>query len=161
MANFYPPALAVHNSHRTLPVPAPHPPTLRRMYHLRSADLQPSTRCTWTLKPPTIKTMTLSRNTDGKANPLVVAYQGLNSTSFKRFFFEIGTTRISSAPFDIRFSNIYQKSFSFTTEWTELQGKRQHLLVLDTKNPVQPPHLDFLIFFLGRYFYRLRHLTGS
>jgi len=33
--------MAVHNSHRTLPAPAPHPPTLRRMCHLRSADLQP------------------------------------------------------------------------------------------------------------------------
>jgi len=39
--NFDTPAMAVHNSHRTLPAPAPHPPTLRRMCHLRSADLQP------------------------------------------------------------------------------------------------------------------------
>ena len=39
--NFYAPALAVHNSHRTLPEPDPHPPTLRRWCDLRSADLQP------------------------------------------------------------------------------------------------------------------------
>ena len=38
---FYAAALAVHNTHRTLPAPEPHPPTLRRMCHLRSADLQP------------------------------------------------------------------------------------------------------------------------
>ena len=38
---FYAPALAVHNAHRTLPAPAPHSPTFRRMCHLRSADLQP------------------------------------------------------------------------------------------------------------------------
>ena len=153
--------MAVHNSHRTLPAPEPRPPTLRRVCHLRSADLQPSTRCTSTLKPPTLKTMTLSRNTDGEATPLVAAYQGLDSTSLKRFFFEIGTTRISTAPFDLRFFNIYQKSLSFTPEWTELQRKHQHLLVQDAKNPVQHLHLDFLIFFLRRYFYRLRHLTGS
>ena len=35
------PALADHNAHRTLPAPEPHPPTLRRMCHLRSAALQP------------------------------------------------------------------------------------------------------------------------
>ena len=37
--NFDTPALAVHNSLRTLPAPEPYPPTLRRMCHLRSADL--------------------------------------------------------------------------------------------------------------------------
>ena len=41
MHNFGTPALAVHNTHRTLPAPEPHPPTLRRMCHLRSPDLQP------------------------------------------------------------------------------------------------------------------------
>ena len=41
MANFYTPKLAVHNPHRTLPAPEPHPPSLARMYHLGSADLQP------------------------------------------------------------------------------------------------------------------------
>ena len=39
--NFHRAASAVHNAYRTLPAPAPHPPTLRRMEHLRSADLQP------------------------------------------------------------------------------------------------------------------------
>ena len=34
-------AQAIHNIHRTLPAPKPHPPTLRRICHLRSADLQP------------------------------------------------------------------------------------------------------------------------
>ena len=39
--NFHMTALAVHNSQGTLLAPEPHPPTLRRMCHLRSADLQP------------------------------------------------------------------------------------------------------------------------
>ena len=35
------PALAVHNSHRTLAAPEPYRHTLRQMCHLRSAGLQP------------------------------------------------------------------------------------------------------------------------
>ena len=35
------PALAVHNSHRTLPAPEPYRFTLRHMCHFCSADLQP------------------------------------------------------------------------------------------------------------------------
>ena len=34
------PALAVNNAHCTLPAPEPHPPTLRRMCHLRSDQSQ-------------------------------------------------------------------------------------------------------------------------
>ena len=38
--NFDTPPLSLHNSHRTLPAPEPHPPSLHNMCHLRSADLR-------------------------------------------------------------------------------------------------------------------------
>ena len=40
LANFYTPALAVHNSQYTLPASESHLHTFRRMCHVRSADLQ-------------------------------------------------------------------------------------------------------------------------
>ncbi len=37
----YTPEFSFHNPRRTVSAPAPHPPTLRSICHLRSADLQP------------------------------------------------------------------------------------------------------------------------